>query len=179
MKLLKILGIVLLLLVLVGFLLPTGYDIRREVTIQAPAARVHTWVGDLTKWPAWTPWQEHDPTTKVTLGPITTGVGASQTWTSEGGDGELTFTTCSLAEGVAYELAFIIEGKRVPARSTLRYAERGGATTVTWTMQGDAADFMPPVVAGYMNLMMKGAISDEFDKGLAKLEQVVESGGQG
>jgi hypothetical protein len=179
MKLLKILGIVLLLLVLVGFLLPTGFDIRREVTIQAPAAAVHAWVGDLTKWPEWTPWQEHDPTTKVTLGPITTGVGASQSWTSEGGDGEIAFTTCSPTEGVAYEMAFLQEGERLPARGVLRYGEQGGATTVTWTMQGDAADDMPVVVAGYMNLMMKGAIAAEFDKGLAKLKQVVEAAAQG
>lgn len=177
MKLLKILGIVLLLLVLVGLFLPTDYDIRREVTIQAPAAKVHAWVGDLTKWPDWTPWQEHDPSTRVTLGARTTGVGASQTWTSDGGDGELTFTACSPAEGIAYDMAFLMDGERVPAQSTMLYREQGGATTVTWTMQGDAADFMPPVVGGYMNLVMKGAINGEFDKGLAKLKQVVEAGG--
>jgi uncharacterized protein YndB with AHSA1/START domain len=177
MKLLKILGFVILLLVLVGLFLPTAYDIRREVTIQAPAARVHAWVGDLAKWPEWTPWQEHDPTTMVTLGPVTSGMGASQTWTSEGGDGELTITASSPSEGITYEMAFILDGERVPAKSVMRYAEHGGATTVTWTMQGDAADFMPPVVSGYMNLMMEGSINAEFDKGLAKLKQVVEAGG--
>lgn len=177
MKLLKILGVVLLLLVLVGLFLPTTYDIRREVTIQAPAAAVHVWVGDLTKWPDWTPWQEHDPSTQVTLGPVTSGVGASQSWTSEGGDGELTLTKCSPTEGIAYDMTFVQDGERLPASSTMLYAEQGGGTTVTWMMQGDAADFMPPVVAGYMNLMMKSAISGEFDKGLAKLKQKVEAGG--
>ena len=41
MKVLKFLGIVVVLPVVVGLFLPTVYDIRREVTIQAPAAGEH------------------------------------------------------------------------------------------------------------------------------------------
>jgi uncharacterized protein YndB with AHSA1/START domain len=179
MKVVKLVGLVLLLLVLVGLFLPTTYDISRSITIDAPAARVHEWVGDLARWPEWTPWAEHDPTLQVTNGPQTTGIGAQQSWTGAEGGGKLTFTRCSPTEGIAYDMAFIHEGEDLPSKSAMLYREEGGATTVTWTLQGDGADFLPPVVGGWMNLFMKGAINAEFDKGLAKLKQVVEAAGQG
>ena len=177
MKFLKVLLVVVVLLAVVGFFLPTKYAISREVQIAAPAAKVHALVGDLTKWDLWTPWTESDPTVKTTFGAKTTGVGASQTWTSDNGDGELVFTKCDPQEGITYDMAFLMDGKRAPCKSAMTYVSRDGGTLVTWTMQGDMADMSMPVMAGYLQLLVKGSIEQEFDKGLAKLKQQVEAGG--
>jgi hypothetical protein len=163
-------------LVAVGLALPTRYEIEKRVTIGARPEAVHALVGDLKRWPEWTPWQEDDPSIHTTYGEKTEGAGASQTWTSDGGDGELTITTSDPKTGITYDMVFIDGDTRAPARCAMLYREAGESTEVVWTMQGDVADFMPPVLSGLMTPMMKGMIGEMFDRGLSKLRATVESG---
>ena len=167
-------AVVLVLLVVVGLLLPTEYTIEERVTIQADSAKIHEQIGDLTRWQEWAPWVEEDPSIVTTFGEKTTGVGASQTWTSDSGDGELTFTACDPATGIEYDMAFIMDETRAPATCAMKYVAAGEGTEVVWTMNGDEGDFMPPVIAGYMTVFMKGSISSMFQQGLTKLKEIVE-----
>jgi hypothetical protein len=173
-KILVAIAVLVILVVLVGFLLPTTYRIEERVTIQATPEAIHVHVGDLKKWEAWAPWIEEDPSIVVTYGETFAGIGASQTWTSENGDGELTITRSDPVTGIAYDMAFIMEEKRAPAVCTMDYETNGNATDVVWTMEGDVGDFMPPVIAGYMNAVMKGSIGAMFVKGLETLKATVE-----
>ena len=159
-----------------GWLMPTTYKIERVVTIDAAPAAIHAHVHDLERWPAWAPWEEEDPSIVTTYGAQTVGVGASQTWTSDQGDGELTLTRSGPASGIAYDMAFIMDGARAPSICAMTYAPAGGSTTVTWTMEGDVHDFMPRVLAGLMTPLMDAQISSMFDKGLQNLKGQVESG---
>lgn len=174
-KLLLAIPILLLLIIGVGFLLPTDYSLESSVDISATPEEIHVFVGDLEKWPEWSPWEETDESIVTTTGEITTGVGATQTWTSDSGDGELTITRSDPATGIAYDMAFIMEGTRAPATSQVTYKPNGETTTVTWSMQGDVSAFAPPVIGGYMTLFMKGAITGMFDQGLDNLKKTVEA----
>lgn len=176
-KLLIGLLVAIVVLLLVGLFLPTEYSVERETTIQAPPAEVHEYVGDLRKWPEWAPWHEQDPSIETTYGDKTTGVGASQTWTSKDGDGELELTASDPESGIAYDFAFLMDEKRVPSTAVMSYEKQGDATVVTWTMEGDLADMMPPVVAGYMGLMVPGQIGSMFEDGLSNLKEKVEAEG--
>lgn len=175
MKILIGILVVLVVLVGVGFFLPTEYAVAKSVTIDAPPAKVHEYVGDLKKWDEFMPWTEDDPTIVTTFGDKTTGVGAHQTWTGKDGEGELTFTKSDPQSGIAYDMAFIMGETRAPSTSAMTYEKVDGGTKVTWTMEGDIADMMPPVLSGYMGLMMEGSIGDLFDRGLTKLKAKVEA----
>ncbi len=166
--------VVIVLIVVIGFVLPTKYEIEERVTINAESAKVHELVGELRRWSEWSPWEAADDTIATTYGEKTTGVGASQTWTSDSGDGELTLTACDPATGIAYDMAFILGETRAPATCAMKYVAAGEGTEVIWTMQGDIGDFMPPVVAGYVNWFMKMSISSMCEQGLGKLKIVVE-----
>ena len=72
-------------------------------------------------------------------------------------------------------MAFIMDNKRAPANCAMKYVQGGNHTRVTWTMSGDVADFMPPVVRGYMRFFFLSEVSSMFDKGLEKLKATVES----
>ncbi len=172
-----LIGIVVVLVVLagVGFVLPTEFAVAKSVTIDAPPAKVHEHVGDLKKWDAFMPWAEEDPSMVTTLGEKTTGVGAHQSWTGKDGDGELTFTKSDPKTGVSYDMAFIHGDMRAESKSEMTYEEVAGGTKVTWTIEGDLADMMPPVLAGYMGLMMEGNVGEMFDRGLTKLKAKVEA----
>jgi len=171
---LKILGFVILAIlgvfVIGGFILPSDYHVEREVQIQASAPEIHEFVGELRRWDTWTPWKDSDPTIVVQFGDKTTGVGAYQSWTGESGAGELTFTECSPARGVAYDMSFD-EGSYQSVGAIL-YRETGESTVVTWTMDGDSG---MNLVARWMGLMMDKWVGPEFQKGLDKLKLVVES----
>ncbi len=138
-KLLIGLLVLILIAIGIGFVLPTDYRIEESVTIKTSTEKVHALVGDLTMWEKWAPWYEADPSIVNTFGDKTTGVGASQSWTSDSGDGELTFTRCDPATGVAYDMAFIMEGTRAPARCEMNYEAKGTDTKVIWTMEGTSA----------------------------------------
>lgn len=157
------------LVVVVALFLPNSYSVTRSVVINAPAARIHTYTGDLTRWPEWTPWLKEDPTIEVTLGDTTTGVGASQTWVGESGGGELTFTRSDPAWGIAYDMAF--DRGKYRSRNTMEYQAAGESTEVSWTMTGDHG---PNPLERYFGIFMPAMIGPMFDEGLARLKLVSE-----
>jgi len=159
----------LALLFAVGFVLPDTFHVERSVEIQAPPARVHALVGDLRAWETWTPWKDEDPTIEVSFGERTTGVGASQTWTGESGDGELTFTACDPDAGVEYAMAF--NQGQYPSTGALRYEPLPGGTRVVWTMDGESDG----VVGRWFGLFMDGMVGPMFESGLAKLKAAAEA----
>jgi hypothetical protein len=172
LKVLK--NIVLALLVLIalvavgGFLIPSGYQVERSVTVKAPAEVVFDQVNDLRKNEAWSPWK--DPTMKITYGPNTVGKGAMSSWESENmGRGSQTIEESVPAKSIDIHLDFKEMGT---AKARWTFEEGGEGVKVTQTMTGDAG--MNPMKR-YMNLMMDRMIGPHFERGLASLKQVSES----
>jgi hypothetical protein len=161
---------VLVIVMAVGLFLPTTYRLDRSVVIRATPQRVHAWVGDLERWEAWEPFRKGDPSIRVTPGDKTRGVGASQSWTGDSGQGELVFTKSDADHGVAYDLLF--EQGQYRARAAVGYERDGDATKVTWTMSGDIDT---PILGGYFALLIKKMTGAAFAQGLADLKQAVES----
>ena len=122
------------------------------------------------------PWEQQDPSVVTSLSDKTTGVGAKQSWTSsKAGDGEVEFTECDENTGIAYDMTFIMKDKRAPAKASIRYAPAGDGTEVTWSMEGDLASMMPPVMRGLMKPLMCGMIGKNFARGLVSLKEKVEA----
>lgn len=163
--------LVLLLLIVVaaavGFFLPQDYSVEESINISAKPSAVHDLVGDLKRWPEWTPWQEMDPSLKITLGEKTKGVGASESWTGKDGDASLAFTACDEKKGVEYDMKF----GETPAKGGVRYEPIGDTTKVTWWLTGD---MQMPVVGGYLALLAPRMIGPAFRDGLTKLKTQVE-----
>ncbi len=171
-----LIGLVVLvaLLVVVGFVLPTEYELSESMVIDAQPGTIHAMVGNLERWPDWMPWHDMDPTIKTTLGDKSAGVGASQSWTGKDGDGEVTFTKSDPSSGVEYDMAMIWDESRAESSAKIAYRNVAGGTEVTWSMAGDMSGAMPPVVGGYMTLVMKPSIKSAFRDGLTKLKNQVE-----
>lgn len=157
-------------MVVVGLFLPTSYTVERSIVINATPSQIHEYVGDLKNWDSWEPWKEGDPTIVIMHGEKTKGVGASQSWVGESGDGALTFTKDSPTEGIAYDLVF--DGGTYVCQSAMTYDPlEDGETKVTWTMSGDMG---APVIGGYFAMMMDSMVEEMFSKGLSNLKDSVE-----
>lgn len=166
----------LAVLIVAGLLIPSRFSLEHKTTIAAEPPAIHAWVGHLDKWQEWMPWEQDDPSIITSRGDRTTGVGASQSWTSKkAGDGEVVFTECDEDTGIAYDMFFIMKDKRAPSKASIRYAPAGDGTEVTWSMDGDLAHMMPPVLRGLMQPMMSGMMGKNFARGLASLKSKVES----
>lgn len=174
MKWLKWIGIVVVVLVVlfvgVGALLPSEFSVERSVVISAGPEQIHELVGDLRQWPEWAPWSEMDPSIQTTYGETTTGVGASQSWTSNSGDGELTFTMSDVQTGVVYDMSFD-EGAFL-CKGSLRYETAPDGTKVTWDFKGDSGWNL---IGRYMGLMMDTMVGEAFTKGLDSLKAKAEA----
>ncbi|MEM7009371.1 MAG: SRPBCC family protein [Thermodesulfobacteriota bacterium] len=174
MKLLKtifsVLIVLIVVVVVIGLFLPTNYNIERSITIDAAPAEIHKYVGNLSNWNKWEPWRQADPSIVITPGEKTSGIGASQSWTGDSGDGALTFIKDSQTKGVEYDLVF--DGGAYVSKSAITYDPlEDGETNVTWTMTGDMD---APVIGGYFVLMMDSMVGQMFEKGLENLKSTVE-----
>lgn len=173
-KLLKVIAIVVVAvvgaIVIVGLFLPTRYEVKREIVVDAPAEMVHALVGDLNRWPEWEPWRDSDPTIQVTLGDQAVGVGASQSWKGKSGTGELVLTASDPATGIAYDLVF---DEVYVSKVAVSYSDSaGGGTRVAWVMVGEAD---APIVGGYFARLMNPMVGPMFESGLNKLKAATEA----
>jgi uncharacterized protein YndB with AHSA1/START domain len=173
MKVLKfVVALVLLLVVavvVVGLFLPKKYDVERSITIDAPPEVVFAYLNDLEKWEAWEPFSKSDASIVTTIGEPSAGVGATQSWTSDGGNGSLTFTMADPDQGIAYDLNF--DGYD-PAFSRMTYAVIDGKTVLTWSMEGEITT---PVIGGYFVLLMDSMVGQMYDNGLANIKETAEA----
>lgn len=164
--------IILLILVLgvIGYFLPTQFSVSKTTNISSDSAQIHEYVGDLNKWQSWTAWTGEDPEIEITINERTTGIGASQSWTDKHGGGSLTFTSWSPEKGIEYDLFF--QGGKYKSKSAIQYDTSSKTRTrVRWTLEGD---MNMPIIGGYLALYMQHSIGKMFTEGLSRLKTIVE-----
>jgi hypothetical protein len=170
-----LLGIVILaaVLVVIAYILPRHATVFRSVEIAAPAAANYPIVSDLRRFNEWSPWAEIDPATEYTFTGPTDGVGQTMNWSSANptvGSGSQTITRLEPGRTVETALDFGVQGI---ANASLDLEPAGSGTKVTWGFTTDLG-FNP--IYRYFGLMFDSWIGADYEKGLAKLKTVVESG---
>lgn len=173
LQLFKLIGIgfgaAALLVIVVGFILPSGYTISRTVVIEAKPQQVHELVGYLDQWVRWTPWLKEDPSLIITPGALSTGKGAHLSWQNKTGGGEMTLTRCQPDWGVAFDMTL---GKRKQLSAcSLRYRHVAQGTEVVWQMQGDSGF---DIFGRYFNLLLDPLMGPMLEKGLEQVKELAE-----
>jgi len=110
----------------------TDYDLNQSLVIDAPPEKVTDYLSDLKTWATWGPWNKVDTTIATTYGEISKGEGASMSWTSKDGPGELTITNIVANESMNTQLDF----GGSPADGYWKFEPDGEGTKVTWGMKG-------------------------------------------
>ncbi|NIP29414.1 MAG: hypothetical protein GTO02_03440 [Candidatus Dadabacteria bacterium] len=157
-------------LAIIGYFLPTEYNVTRSVIIDSTPQEIHKFTGDLSNWDKWSPWIENDPTLKVKIGKNSKGVGASQSWVGEDGSGSLVFTSTNPNKGLEYDLEF--NQGQFRSKAGFTYLEKGDQTEVVWSMNGNVDT---PIIGGFFARKMDTFVGPDFEKGLKKLKSVVEN----
>lgn len=170
MKIIRIIFWFFVLVCFAGLFLPQDYQVNRSIEINASSADIHQFTNDLKQWSTWSPWLELEPSINVTLGKITSGVGANQQWSDSSGGGRLEFIASAPSSGIIYNLWF--GGAQLPSVSHLNYITLGdNKTRVEWKIEGE---IQIPIIGFYIAQMMDSMIGSAFELGLINLKREAE-----
>lgn len=169
-KILLGLAVLMVVLVGVGFLLPSTARVERSTVVKAAPEDVFVIVNDLTRFKEWNPWSENEPKMALTLSGPPMGVGATMTWSSDVlGAGRLEIVESTPYSAVRLKLLFDGAGE---GHATLSLAPTMGGTNVVWSYEADLG-FNP--VSRYLGLLMDQWVGADYARGLARLKVLVEA----
>ncbi|KQC00239.1 SRPBCC family protein [Pedobacter sp. Hv1] len=176
MKLLKILGGIIFVLILIffvgGLLLPKTYSVNRSAVINAPDSVIYKNIADFNEFLKWNPWAKMEPTAKTTIsGPVAQPEHLYQWEGKETGSGQMKITGVEANKSVNIELKFIKPFESL-ANTNFEIAKDGNGNKVTWTMSGESKGTMDK----WMGLFMDGMIGKDFEAGLKFLKEKSEKG---
>jgi hypothetical protein len=149
------------LLLVLGLVLPRGWEASRFVLVQAPPEDVYENVADFRNWEHWAGWTP-EPGVEVEFSGAARGEGAVMSWQGERlGTGHLRITKADPASGIHYTAT--INDQQVESSITLKDTPDG--TLVTWTTKGQA----PRVWGPFMTAYISEAWADQKTAGLNNL----------
>ena len=178
MKALKIIGIIIGVLVVIvlvlGFIAPKSYETERTIVINAPKALVFDYCKYWEKWEKWSPWSDMDPTMEYTLEGKDGEVGAVYRWIGDpklSGSGTMTMTGINDLEEVTYHLQFL-EPWEDQSDGYTRVTDVKNGVQVAWGIYGKSA-FPWNIMMLFRS--MDAMMDEDFNKGLAMLKEIAES----
>jgi hypothetical protein len=170
---LVIVAVLVVIFVIVASRQPDTFRVQRSTLVHAPASAPFDDVNDFRNWEKWSPYMELDPNMTTTYAGPHSGVGAEMAWSgnSKAGQGRMTIVESRQDELIRIRLEFT---KPFAAINTAEFtfSNGGGGTAVTWAMSGKNT-FMFKAMHTVMN--MDKLVGRDFDRGLAKLKNVVEA----
>lgn len=162
------------LFLLIGSLLPRGFNTSSSVTIHAEPSQIFTYLNDLEQWQSWSPWNAHAiKGLSVEVGQASTGIGATQTWKEPRGEGKLWLTVVDQPNRIEFSSRFA-NFPEMQSSIALTAAD-AHSTQVTWTSRG-ALPGGP--FYGWFGMAFSTALQAEYVKSLERLKSNVEQKGE-
>lgn len=129
--------ILLVLLLSVAFIVfiatqPNDYEISREKIISTSKDNVFDYVSDFTTWEDWLNLKDIDPSTKIELTPITSGLNAGFSWKSITTDGKIKTIKINPNDTILQDFYIDDEVHKI----SWLFTETPKGTKVNWSMKG-------------------------------------------
>lgn len=176
----KIIGLIvglIALLIVVGvilmFVMPTDFNVEREVTINKPKSEVHNYVKFIKNQSDWGPWVKKDPEIKLNHTGTDGEVGFISAWESkmeDVGSGEQEIKKIT-DDQIDTEIRFKIPFESTTA-SYLKLEETDSTkTNVKW---GFAGSMPRPWNLMLLMVDMEQEVGKDFEAGLKNLKEILE-----
>ena len=172
MRILKYLFL-LLFLILIGLTVfvstqNASYDVTRSKVIKNPKTTVFNYINDFRNWETFASWIQNDESIKFNYPELTMGKGASCSWTSDEGDGNLTTYFVKDNDSIAQKM--LQNGEQ----STVywKFKDTIGGTKVTWRSKGKL-DFKSKVFAFFRG-GINSVVGDSYEKSLENLNKTLD-----
>ena len=173
---LRTIAVIVVLAVVVVLVLaarkPDNFRVQRSASIAAPPERIYPLINDFHRWGAWSPYEHKDPDMKRTFSGAGSGRGSIYEWAgnSNVGSGRMEIVESSAPSKITIQLDFLkpFEAHNI---ATFTMEQAGGATNVTWVMDG-STPFVGKIMHVFLN--MDRMVGTDFEAGLAILKTAVE-----
>lgn len=159
-----------LVLIGVGYLLPAQIEIKREITVAAPAGAVYERINNLREFNTWSPWAARDPNIKIEYSGPPSGPEAKMAWTSTiHGTGTQEIKESIDGQSVLYRIEW---GGTDTVFSQITLTPQADNTTkVTWAYKSELGN---NPFKRYMGLMYPSWIGTDYEFGLTRLKAAAE-----
>ena len=153
------------------------YTVERSATIAAEPKRIYDEVANFHQWIGWSPWEDLDLDQQRTFSGAYSGPGAKYEWSGnrKAGRGRMEITQAQEPTEVRIALDFEKPFKSSNTTEFFLIPEGSARTRVRWVMTGPKT--FATKVMGLFSSMDK-MIGPDFEKGLARLKDVVETRAQ-
>ena len=169
-RLFAVLLALVVLLIIIGFMLPTTVTVERDRAINHSPQVLYEVVSDLRHFVQWSPWLDGNVRGDFRLEGPASGAGATLVWRegADAGASRMWITAVEPPRRVDFELEF---GDN-DAQGWFLIEPDGIGYRVHWglAMQFGALD----LVGRYVGLMLPGLVGREYDRGLEQLEEYLE-----
>ncbi len=174
MKVLKIIGIVLLVIIvitgIVVLMQPAEGHIEKSIVINASPATVYKELNGFKSFKKWSPWAKMDPDATYVMEGPETGVGSKMSWDGKQvGKGSQWIEESVENQKIRNALAF--DGYDGKAYADFLIAPEGSGTKITWTYDGTNDG----LTGKAMWLFMGGMMDGWYTQGLNDMKSYIES----
>ncbi len=180
MKILKRLGIILLIIIAIAFIyaafLPSTFKVERSIVITSSETTVWNGINKFSNFKLWNPWLKKDSTSKIEIKGNDGTVGAVFSWNSENkdvGQGEMTISKVVPMSESSYDLHFI-KPMENNSKVSMKMEKAENGVKTTWMMSGDQG-LIGRLFLSFMGGMDK-VVGKDFEAGLKSLKELCESG---
>jgi carbon monoxide dehydrogenase subunit G len=150
---------------------PDTFRVQRQIQVQAPPEKIFPLINDFHRWRAWSPYEKLDADMQRQISGAPQGQGAVYAWDGQkSGQGRMEIVSTAAPNQILIQLDFIkpMEAHNI---AEFRLEPQGGATQVTWSVQGRNA-FVSKVFQVFVN--MDTLLGSDFEKGLIDLKKLAE-----
>ncbi len=140
------------------------YEVKKSLTINAPAEQLFDYLIDLKRWQEWSPWLMHEPNCKLEYSEKPTEPDGHYSWDGKYiGAGKLTHMSLNRPNHIEEKIEFTR-----PFKSTgdvkFELSPKGEQTEVSWIMQSKMPFLFRFMIANIVNMVGK-----DYELGLALL----------
>ncbi len=176
MKILKILGIIIGIILIVGItgiaVLPSVAHLERQATINASVSDVFAEVNGFGTFNKFSAWAEMDTTFQYTIEGSATGVGAKYSWSSVNPDlGTGSIEIVEVLENALVKSSMKFGGYKGNPTASWILSEDGGNTVVTYTYDEENIAGIDKI----MTLFLDSFLGSAYERTLEKLKARIES----
>ena len=163
----------LLFLILIGLTVfvstqNANYDVTRSKVIKNPKTTVFNYINDYRNWETFASWIQTNKSIKFNYPELTMGKGASCSWTSDNGDGNLKTYFVKDNDSIAQKM--VQNGEQ----STIywKFKDTIGGTKITWRSKGKL-DFKSKVLAFFKG-GINSVVGDSYERSLENLNKTLD-----
>lgn len=159
------------LLIILAFVLPGSYKVKKSINVNSDISKCYDMVADLNNYRDWNPWSKMEPDAKKSISGTPKTVGHRYDWEGKKiGVGSLTVKRVELNKAVDLDLEFVKPFKSLADDNWVFEQLPNNQVKITWSNSGD----LPPGMARLMGPMITKNLNKQFEQGLNSIKEMCE-----